>query len=113
MVTVNQGLNLYRDRIRDAIAKVVIGTGTTPESVADTALQNQVAEKDATTFDAGTGEFVARGRLLTTENNGQVLTEVGLKSGSTVTERRTHAALTKTSLIEVEYEILVRLRNKT
>lgn len=112
MTVLNQGLNAYRDLIRAAIATVEIGTGTTPETSSDTALESPLASKTATTFNRQTGEFVARGRLGAAEGNGSYLTEAGLKTATTLTTRKTHAALLKTNLIEVEYEILVRLRNK-
>ncbi len=112
MTVLNQGLNAYRDLIRAAIATVEIGTGTTPETGADTALESPLASKTATTFNRLTGEFVARGRLGAAEGNGSYLSEVGIKTATTLTTRKTHAALLKTNLIEVEYEILTRLRNK-
>lgn len=113
MTVLNQGLDAYRDQIQAAIETVEIGTGTTPETTSDTALQAHLISVPATTFERPTGEFVARGRLTAAQANGKHLAEVGLKTASTLVTRKTFAPLLKTDLIEVEFEILTRLRNRT
>jgi hypothetical protein len=99
------GCNTVRDLIKDAIGNVQIGTGTTAESSADTALEDLAAEKAAAVFDGTTGEVRARGRLTASENNGESLTEAGVTISSVNATRQVHAAIAKTALIEVEYEL--------
>jgi hypothetical protein len=113
MTVLNQGLNTYRDQIQATIATVEIGTGTTPETTSDTALQAPLISVPASTFERPTGEFVTRGRLTASQANGEHLSEVGMKTASTLVTRKTFAPLLKTDLIEVEFEILTRLRNRT
>jgi hypothetical protein len=113
MTVINPALDVHRDQITAALATVENGTGTTPETTSDTALQAHLISVPATTFERPTGEFVTRGRLTASEANGNHLSEVGLKTASTLVTRKTFAPLLKTNLIEVEFEILTRLRNKT
>ncbi len=105
----NQGRNRIRDLIRDAVGTVAIGSGTTTETGADTGLETQVAEKPASVFDGATGEFRARGRLTSAENNGDSLTEAGATIGGDLISRTTHSPLAKSSLIEAEYEIVYKV----
>ena len=113
MTVLNQGLDVYRDQIMAVISTVEVGTGTAPETTSDTALQAHLISVPASTFVRPTGEFVTRGRLDATQANGEHLSEVGLRTNSTLVTRKTFAPLLKTDLIEVEFEILTRLRNRT
>lgn len=107
----NQGRNTVRDLLRGAIDTVVIGTGTTSETGADTGLEAQIAEKPASLLDGGTGEVIARGRLSVSEGNGNTITEGGATIGGVLISRSTHSRLAKTSLVEAETEITYRVVN--
>lgn len=105
----NQGRNSIRELIRSSIDTVRIGTGTTPATGADTALETEVANKPASTWNGATGETRARGRLSTAEQNGETLAEGGATLDGVLCSRKTHSTLEKTALIEVEYEIVYRV----
>ena len=105
----NQGRNSIRELIRSSIDTVRIGTGTTPATGADTALETEVANKPASTWNGATGETRARGRLSTAEQNGQILTEGGTTLDGVLCSRKTHSPLEKTALVEVEYEVVYRV----
>jgi len=106
------GRNAQRDLWQGLLSTVVIGTGTTAENEADTALQTQVASKVASLETWSTGEVVASGRLTSGDVNGSLLAEVGVKtSGGSLLSRKTFLQLEKNETIEVEFEILYRVRN--
>jgi hypothetical protein len=103
---------MQRDLWRGVLATVAVGTGTRAESESDTSLQTQIVTKPAGLENKSVGEVVARGRLTTADVNGTLLTEVGVQdaNGAMLT-RRTYLPLEKNETIEVEYEILYRVRN--
>ncbi len=106
------GRNTQRDYWRGILSSVVVGTGTTPENEADTALQAQVIAKPASLETRSTGEVVASGRLGSGDANGSLLAEVGVKTaGGSLLSRKTFLQLEKNETIEVEFEILYRVRN--
>lgn len=106
------GRNVQRDLWRGTLATVVAGTGTRAESETDTALQGQVITKPAGLEDRSVGEVIARGRLTTADVNGTLLAEVGVKRGDgALLTRKTYLPLEKNETVEVEYEILFRVRN--
>jgi len=111
MIT-ESGRNTQRDLWRGILATVVAGTGTRAESEADTALQAEVIEKPVSLEDKSVGEVIARGRLTTADANGALLAEVGVeRDDGVLVARKTYLPLEKNETIEVEYEILFRVRN--
>ena len=91
---------------------MVVGTGTRAESEVDTSLQAQVITKPANLENRGVGEVVSRGRLVSADVNGTLLAEVGVIDGDgALLTRKTYLPLEKNETIEVEYEILFRVRN--
>jgi hypothetical protein len=107
----NQGRDIVRDLLREAISTVVIGTGATSETGADTGLEAQIAEKPASLLNGATGVVVARGRLSVSEGNGNTITEGGATIGGVLISRTTHSGLAKTSLVEAETEVTYRVVN--
>ena len=106
------GRNVQRDLWRGVLASVVAGTGTRAESEADASLQAQVITKPAGLENRAVGEVVSRGRLSSADVNGSLLAEVGVKDGTgNLLTRKTYLLLEKNETIEVEYEILFRVRN--
>lgn len=105
------GRNVQRDLWRGVLVSVVAGTGTRAESEADTSLQAQVITKPANLENRGVGEVVSRGRLSSADVNGTLLAEVGVTDGGALLTRKTYLPLEKNETIEVEYEILFRVRN--
>jgi hypothetical protein len=111
MIT-ESGRNKQRDLWRGILATVVFGTGTRAENEVDTALQAQVVAKPVSLEDRSVGEVIARGRLTTADANGALLAEVGVTASSgELLARKTHLPLEKNETVEVEYEILFRVRN--
>jgi hypothetical protein len=106
------GRNAQRDLWQGLLSTVVIGTGTRPENEGDTALQAQVITKPASLATRSTGEVVASGRLTAGDANGLLLAEVGVKTADNrLLSRKTFLQLEKNETIEVEFEVLYRVRN--
>ena len=106
------GRNVQRDLWRGVLVSVVAGTGTRAESEADASLQAQVITKPAVLENRAVGEVVCSGRLLSADVNGTLLAEVGVTDGGgALLTRKTYLPLEKNETIEVEYEILFRVRN--
>ena len=106
------GRNAQRDLFKGLLSAVGVGTGTRPENEGDTALQAQVITKPASLATRSTGEVVASTRLTSGDVNGALLAEVGVEAaGGSLLSRKTFLQLEKNATIEVEFEILYRVRN--
>ena len=111
---VNSGKNLVRNWLAgDSVNPadyMAIGTGSTSPQPSDTALQNEVLRKDASESKGGTGEVTYTITVGSSEANGNDLQEVGLfnaSSGGTMLNRITFTKISKTSDIEVKFEIKI------
>lgn len=112
MIT-NAGLNLLRNWIYgdsvNAITHMGVGTGTAAPQATDTTLEAEVLRKTFSTKAKGSdGVANYEMELLTTEGNGNDLTEVGILNAAAAGDllnRITHAAIPKTSSFELKYEI--------
>lgn len=96
-----------------APARFAVGDDNTTETKGDTALANELTNDTIDTTNTSSKEVEFVWTLLSTEQNGQTLKEVGLfnaASGDMFT-RATHAIISKTSTIEVQYKIRLRLVN--
>lgn len=109
----NLGRNAIRDFLAGEISHLAVGTGTTDPKTTDTSLEAEVIEKSATAEDGGNGEVTHKIRLLTTEANGNDLTELGAKdaAGGNLEDRVVFAKVTKTNDYEVEFRLKQRVIN--
>jgi hypothetical protein len=91
-----------------------VGTGSTASATTDTTLEAEVARQTIDTKSVVAPQITFSTIIPSTACNGETLREAGLlndpTTGSLFT-RFTHGAITKTSSIEVEYEIVVRIIN--
>ena len=112
MIT-NAGLNLIRNWMYgdsvNALSHIGVGTGITTPQATDTALEASVIRKAFSTQTKGSdGIATYEMQLLTSEGNGNTLTEVGIFNSASVGDmlnRITHTGVPKTSATELKYEI--------
>ena len=116
---VNSGLNLMRDLLSDPTkmppSHFAVGTGTNQVSANDTALESEVA-RVALAAKAGPspGVFSYVGELLSTDANGNNLSEMGVlnaASGGDMLLRKKHAAYSKAADFSVKYVIKHTITN--
>lgn len=111
MVNTNNGLADIKDAICDRLETYTyfaIGTGTTPASADDTALQNEVFRKTVTEIQRTTSGVLFRCYVSTTEANGHNISEFGLfnaDSGGTMLCRRVFSAIPKTNDMDIWFEL--------
>lgn len=112
MVFVNDGKNKIRDLLASDITHAQMGTGTTAESAADTALVSAVAATSlAVSLQTSDKQIVVDYNVPSTVGNGTDFTELGVFNGSNVLfSRHVFSSLTKSSTeqwqISVIYKIL-------
>ena len=112
MIT-NAGLNLLRNWMYgdsvNALSHIGIGTGISTPQATETDLVASVLRKAFTAQIKGTdGIATYEMTLLTSEGNGNTLTEVGIfnaVSSGDMLNRITHTGVPKTSDVELKYEI--------
>ena len=116
---VNTGLNLMRDLLAGSApnppSHFAVGTGTTAVTAGDTTLETEV-ERNAVTSKtiSGNGILEYIGTILSTEANGNDLSEVGVLNATTagvLLLRKTHTAYSKTADFSVKYVVRHTLTN--
>ena len=116
---VNSGLDLIRDLMADPTktppSHIAVGTGTTTEVAGDTTLESEVERITLTaTTKSGYGILEYVGELLSTEANGNSLSEMGILNAAADGDmllRKTHAAYSKTSNFSVKYVVRHTITN--
>ena len=92
-----------------------VGTGTTAVAAGDTTLETEVERNAVTTKTiSGNGILEYVGELLSTEANGNSLSEVGVLNAAAVGDlllRKTHLAYSKTADFSVKYIVRHTLTN--
>ena len=112
MVNTNDALGVIKQMIIDHLKSTykyfALGTGTTPDSSNDTALENEVFRKEITEIEESATSVLFRCYLATTEANGYTLTEFGIfdsASNGRMLFRKVFGGITKTEEIEVWFEL--------
>lgn len=106
----------FLDDVRDNVKTFIIsegshlgvGTGTTPETSADTSLETPVLRKSRQEYTEGVSDVILSLFLGGSEANGNDLTEVGVfdaASGGNMMMRRTFPLITKTSSVDIWIDI--------
>ena len=116
---VNSGLNLMRDFLNgaapDSPSHFAVGTGTTSVAAGDTTLETEVERKAVTIKTlSGNGIIEYLGELLSTEANGNSLSEVGVLNAAAAGDlllRLTHVPYSKTADFSVKYVVRHTLTN--
>lgn len=116
---VNSGLNLMRDFLNGAApnppSHFAVGTGTTAVAAGDTTLETEVERKAVVSKTlSGNGILEYVGELLSTEANGNDLSEVGVLNAASAGDlllRTTHAPYSKTADFSVKYVVRHTLTN--
>lgn len=114
-------VNAFLTAVRNAIygdtvtmpSHIAIGIGTTAVTASDITLETEV---DRNTISSKSKPSTKKVRMQITiganENNGMALTEFGAANaviGGTLTNRIVHAAINKTSVFELKYQITIEL----
>lgn len=109
-------LNEIRDAIKDNMetnwTHGAIGTGTTAPTSADTTLETEVFRKARQETSSGTNTKTISSWIASTEANGNDITEFGFLnsgSGGTLWNRNTFSAKSKTSDIELWFDVSVTI----
>jgi len=113
-VIVNAGLNLDRDWIHGDTVNppdyIAIGTGTTGVTAEQTALENEILRKQVSyKSKPGNGQTLHEIEILTTEANGQTITEIGEFNDATAGTmwcRITGFSIPKTSEFSLKIQII-------
>jgi hypothetical protein len=118
MVFTDTGANELRDWLAGSAATapthVAIGDDNTAETKTDTVMGNELTRDTIDTTSTSSKEVTYEWTLLSTEQNGNDIKEVGLfndPAAGDMFSHATHATIAKTSSIEVRYRIRVRLIN--
>ena len=117
MVFVDAGANEIRDWLAGtagvlAPSKIHIGTVTTTPLKTDTALATQIDTKAFSQTRTANKTVIYEVIYLTTEDNSNTITEAGVFNATPdMFNRFTHASIAKTSQIEIQYEITMRVKN--
>jgi hypothetical protein len=118
MVFTNTGANEIRDWLAGSVATapayVAVGDTNTAETKSDTTLANELVRDTIDTTSTANKEITYEWTLLSTEQNGNNIKEVGLFNDPTTGDmfsRAIHATIAKTAAIEVRYRIRVRIIN--
>ena len=119
MVLTTTYLNLSRDAIKNITVTEfthgAIGTGTTPPTAGDTALETEVFRDVLDEVNtSATSSFTVSLRILTTEANGNNLTEVGYfddPSAGDMMIRNVFTAIVKTSDFQVFLDAKVTINS--
>jgi len=117
MVFTNAGRNEVRDWLAGVAAtapiRIAVGDDNTAASEDDTTLANELTRKAFESTDSSAPRKVTfEGILDSTEQNGETLRELGLLNNAVAGDlflRVTHAALQKTSAIDVQYLIVLEV----
>ena len=114
----NDGRDFIRDQIfgdnNTVMSHMAIGTGTTAATLADTTLETEVFRKAlGSTAKSAVGQLTHQITVLTSEANGNDLTEEGLfndNSAGTMLNHKVYPVLPKTASFSVIYKLILRLK---
>jgi len=111
MVVVNDGRDEIRNKLKEIISQMKVGTDGTTPSKTDTALGNAVYTDSTSESDGGIGVAEFSIRLGSGDGNGNTLKEVGtFDSTGTLITRSTHAGIDKDSGFELLTEAKLEVK---